>query len=107
MIYNIIDRRKRERRWRHVFAVVQPTWHDNSCKDSDHIDPSKFSDMEVDYDERVHIPVHDAVIWAERLPFAVTLYLYDDGTENIEISFDAEGRRQVRTVEPRLAAVKN
>lgn len=109
MIYNIIDRRNRERRWRYVYAVVQPTRTDNGRKDADVIDPSLFRNTEVDYDEMVHVSVHDAVIWAERLPFAVTLFLYDDGTE--DIAYEGEdvdrilGVREVAA--PPLAAVRN
>lgn len=93
MIYNIIDRRKRPYRWRFVYAIVEPTWHDNSVKhEHDQIDASLFRDNECDYDERIHISLHDAVIWAERLPYAATLYLYDDGTETIEFRVDGPER---------------
>jgi hypothetical protein len=35
MIWNIIDRRKRPYRWRVVTAIIEATWHDDSCPDSD------------------------------------------------------------------------
>lgn len=109
MIYNIIDRRKRELRWRYVYAVVQPTHHDNGpYHDTDNIDPLTFAASEIDYDELVHVSVHDAIIWAERLPFAVTLHLYDDGTENITHTGDEVDRiLGVREVAPPMAARKN
>jgi hypothetical protein len=35
MIWNIIDGRERRYRWKCVNAIIEPAWHDNSCRDSD------------------------------------------------------------------------
>jgi hypothetical protein len=35
MISNIIDRRKRQYRWKQITAIIEPTYHDNSVDDSD------------------------------------------------------------------------
>ncbi len=99
MIYNIVDGRKHPNRWRYVYAIVEPTHHENyraAKEGGDEIDSALFAHVETDYDERVHISLHDAVIWAERLPFAATLYIYDDGSEKIEFGYDSEGRRTPR-----------
>ncbi len=35
VIFNIIDRRKRQYRWKKITAIIEPTYHDNSVEDSD------------------------------------------------------------------------
>jgi len=35
MILNIIDNRKRPYRWKRISAIIEATWHDNSCEDAD------------------------------------------------------------------------
>jgi hypothetical protein len=77
VIFNIIDRRKRRYRWKQITAIVEPTYHDNLCKDSDETEVPEpgFTD----YDERAVISVADAIAWAMSLAFPVTLYLYDLG----------------------------
>ncbi len=35
MIWNIIDNRKHKYRWLKITAIVEPTWHDNRCHNSD------------------------------------------------------------------------
>ena len=76
MIWNIVDRREREYRWKCINAIVEPTWHDNSAKDADQADswPDEF-----EYDERESISLFEAINWAGSLPYPVTLYLYDEG----------------------------
>ena len=77
MIWNIIDRRARVYRWKTITALVEPVSHDNSCPDSDQADePGEGS---FPFDQRTEISLADAVVWAQSLPFAVTLYLYDLG----------------------------
>jgi hypothetical protein len=76
MIANILDRRKRPFRWKRVDAIIEPTWHDNACADSDQ---ATKDDREPIYDERKGISLADAVTWAQALPLEVTLYLYDEG----------------------------
>jgi len=77
MIWNIVDRRAREYRWKSITAIVEPVFHDNSCPDSDQADVP--GEGFFDYDQRAEIALADAVVWAQSLPFAVTLYLYDLG----------------------------
>ena len=79
MICNIIDGRNRRFRWRCVNAIVEPTWHDNVCADSDQAErgPGHFV-----YDHRDSISVADAISWANGLPLAVTLFLYDASTDS-------------------------
>ena len=79
MILNVIDNRKFPYRWKRVKAAVEPTWHDNKCKDSDQAEASQ---NELDYDERANFSLADAVNWANKFPFSVTLYLYDHEPES-------------------------
>ena len=76
MICNILDHRERQHRWQRIKAIIEPTWHDNSVADADQAKPTV---AESDYDERSAISVEEAVTWAHALPYAVTLYLYDEG----------------------------
>jgi hypothetical protein len=75
MILNVLDHRKRHHRWKRVKAIIEPTWHDNSVTDSDQAEPAA---AESEYDERSAISVEEAVAWAHALPYAVTLFLYDE-----------------------------
>lgn len=77
MITNIIDKRERRYRWKKIAAIVEATWHDNNCDDSDFADPKPEHDL--DYDERENISLGEAVDWASSLKADVTLYLYDAG----------------------------
>jgi hypothetical protein len=74
MILNMVDNRKLPYRWKRVKAAIEPTWHDNKCKDSDQAEASQ---NELDYNERADLSVADAIKWADQFPFSVTLYLYD------------------------------
>jgi hypothetical protein len=76
MIFNIVDRRKHPYRWRAVTAIVEPTHHDNTVDGADQVcnDPEAII-----YDLRAEISVADAISWAQTLPYAATLYLYDLG----------------------------
>ncbi|WP_136660811.1 hypothetical protein [Nitratireductor sp. XY-223] len=76
MIWNIVDHRTRKHRWLKVNAVIENTWHDNSCDDADQLETGEDG---VQYDDRKDILLHDAVVWAEGVPAKVTLYLYDRG----------------------------
>jgi hypothetical protein len=75
MICNVLDHRKRQHRWKRVKAIIEPTWHDNSVADADQAEAAA---TESDYDEQSAISVEAAVAWAHALPYAVTLYLYDE-----------------------------
>ncbi|HZE54490.1 MAG TPA: hypothetical protein VE111_14670 [Bradyrhizobium sp.] len=77
MIYNIIDRRTRQHRWRQITAIVEPTYHDNTVDDADQAD-NAGPDAPV-HEQRPAISVTDAVAWATGIPCAVTLYFYDLG----------------------------
>jgi hypothetical protein len=76
MIWNIVDRRKRIYRWKAITAIVEPTCHDNTCKDSDQ---AEHAIKGMDYDAKPEISVSEAVTWAHALAYPVTLYLYDLG----------------------------
>ena len=76
MIWNIVDRRKRPHRWKAITAIIEPTYHDNSCADSDQAEETLDDFV---YDQRAEISLADAVIWAQSLSFPATLYLYDLG----------------------------
>lgn len=78
MIWNIIDRRKREYRWREVNAIMEAIEHDNACQDSDQA-PSSDPSVYVIYDTLEAVSVQEAVAWANEHPCPVTLYLYDLG----------------------------
>ncbi|WCL53230.1 hypothetical protein [Gimibacter soli] len=72
MIANIIDSRKKKFRWKTVNAIVEATWQDNSCSDSD-----QAEEGEAVFDERKGISVHEAIDWASNMTMPVTLYLSD------------------------------
>ncbi|MBI3437882.1 MAG: hypothetical protein HY054_04405 [Proteobacteria bacterium] len=78
MICNIIDARERKYRWKKINAIIEATWHDNSCQDTDIAD-SVSADIEVTYEQREGISLMEAVEWAHADPCPVTLYLYDEG----------------------------
>jgi hypothetical protein len=59
-----------------VDAIVEPTWHDNRCKDSDQ---APKNENEMSYDERKGISLSDALTWAANIGIDVTLYIYDEG----------------------------
>lgn len=72
---NVIDRRKRPYRFLKVNAIVEPTCHDNPCKDADHVERDYHG---IGYDESEHTSLATAIIWANSFPHQVTLYLYDE-----------------------------
>lgn len=78
MILNIVDNRTKRYRWKRITAIIEPTWHDNKCTDSDY-SPKWVTEPTVGYDERAEISLHEALHWAMNLPYGVTLYLYDLG----------------------------
>jgi hypothetical protein len=77
MIWNIIDSRKSRYRWKRINAIIEPTWHDNHCKDSDQAE--KDHDAAI-YEQRVGVSLAEAVEWADAKPYPVTLFLYDEGS---------------------------
>lgn len=74
-ILNIIDRRKRPYRFKKVNAIIEPTRHDNRCKDCDRADGQ---DDWIGYAESEHVSLHEAIEWASMHHDDVTLYLYDE-----------------------------
>ncbi|MVO16341.1 hypothetical protein GO984_11025 [Rhodobacteraceae bacterium CY05] len=77
MIKNLIDHRKRPYRWKAVNAVVESTWHDNSCEDADKV--AVGDEMVGLCEERRNISVAEAMTWGMSMKEEVTLYLYDQG----------------------------
>jgi hypothetical protein len=77
LILNIVDRRTNEFRWKVVDAVVESTWHDNSCQNSDQ---AEHDFREPSYAARKDVSITDALAWAVSLAIPVTLYLYDQGS---------------------------
>jgi hypothetical protein len=76
MITNIIDKRKRRYRFLKINAIVEAAWHDNTVKDADQVPPGE-KDGPL-YEEREHIALSEAVIWASAFAEPVTLFLYDE-----------------------------
>lgn len=75
MITNIVDRRKRPYRFHKINAIVEAAWHDNSCQDADQIEQSCGGP---DYEEKEHISIAAAIVWANSFVPPVTLFLYDE-----------------------------
>ena len=93
MIWNIVDRRNRQYRWREVNAIVEATEHDNSCNDADQA-PESDASLTVDYASLEAVTVNEAITWANGQPCPVTLYLYDVGRGFAdEEHFSAVGNR--------------
>ena len=65
MIQNIIDRRTRNYRWLRVDVIAEPTWHDNSCPDSDR---AIRDDREPGYAARTGISLAEGVNWVQAMP---------------------------------------
>jgi hypothetical protein len=80
MIANIVDRRKRQYRWQSVDIIIEPTWHDHSCPDSDE---AAQHDTEPTYIARKAMSLADAVTWASTFPVPMTLYIYDNGSDEV------------------------
>jgi hypothetical protein len=76
LIWNIIDRREHQYRWKRINAIIEATWHDNSRKNSDQ---AEVDDNAVAYDARTGISLAEAIAWATANPYPVTLYLWDEG----------------------------
>lgn len=78
MIWNIVDRRKRPQRWRKINAIIEPTWHDNSCADADEAEEMPGDD-DFSIDQREGVSLAEAITWASDAPCPVTLFIYDEG----------------------------
>jgi len=77
MIGNVIDRRKKPYVWKNVTAIMEPTWHDNSCTGADKAEQGKGEG--VGYQEFADISVSLAMLTAYKMDFMVTVFLYDLG----------------------------
>jgi hypothetical protein len=78
MLTNIIDRRKHPYKFKIVNAVIEPTRHDNRVKGADKAEPKPRLDKSwIGYDEKEHVAVRTAILWAVLHHDYVTLYLYD------------------------------
>ena len=75
MLYNVIDHRKRHYRWKNLKAVIEPTNHDNTVKDSDPAPPLLNFDLVCE--DKNGISLNEAIKWANEQIVPVTLYLYD------------------------------
>jgi len=74
MIWNVVDERERRYRWKRINAVIEPTWQDSSCADSDQADKGSALDP---CEARKGVSVADAIAWASGKAHPVTLYLND------------------------------
>lgn len=77
MIGNIVDNRIKQYRWARITVILEPTWHDNRCVNSDQAE--KGEDEGMGYQEYPDIALSDAMVAAYALPYMVTVYLYDLG----------------------------
>ncbi len=100
MITNIIDNRKRKYLWARLDVVIEPTWHDNSVKDSDIAE--EMPGEGVGYEERSDLTLRQAVQWAEKLAYCATLYVYDHGSLTRTYSTDALAERLMFAATPHL-----
>ena len=78
MLSNVVDRRTNK----YVVncdVAFEPSWHDNSCKDSTHF---VKKDDDFSYEEELNTTVAKAVEIASGMNSEVTMYLYDVGNLN-------------------------
>lgn len=75
-ICNIVDNRKNKYQYRRINAIVEATWHDNSCEGAD-LAPNDSAAP--DFRERENISVAEALAWANEMPGDVTLFLWSEG----------------------------
>lgn len=78
MLINIVDHRKHQYRFKKINAVIEPTRHDNRCKNADRAKANPKMDKEwMGYDEKEHVTLNEAFQWASSHSDEVTLYIYD------------------------------
>lgn len=78
MLINVVDRRKNQHKFKKVNAIIEPTRHDNSVKGADKAPPKpRLEKSWIGYDEKEHVTVRSAIMWAVLHTDHVTLYLYD------------------------------
>jgi hypothetical protein len=78
MIFDIVDERERPYRWARINAIIEATWHDNTVVEPDKA-AAEPAEIEVTYEQREGVSLHEAIMWAEQDPCAVTLRIYDEG----------------------------
>lgn len=74
MLANIVDQRKNNKCGDDINVVMEPTWHDNTCKDADQY-PMETTAPSIQ--EKYNISLADAIEWANEYEVPMTLYLYD------------------------------
>ena len=80
LIFNIIDRRGNVHRWESIDIIVEPTWHDNACLDSDQ---ALHNNREPGYAPQEGISLAEAVTCASSFDVPLTLYFYDKGSDAV------------------------
>lgn len=75
MIFNIVDRRKNNKKFKSVWGVVEPTQSDNSCTDADKVVP--YNDVDGFIEFSVEMSFSDLLLWAGAYKGINTLYVYD------------------------------
>lgn len=79
MILNIVDHRKNRYRWREITAIFEPTFHDNSCKNSDLTTEEENLCNGISYHEIKKCSLNAAIRYAIDSESHLTVYLYDLG----------------------------
>ena len=77
MLRNIIDNRKNRYQWKRLNAVIENTSHDNGIRDADQSETPE--DGGILCEDKKTISLNEAVLWAERQTYPVTLFLYNEG----------------------------
>lgn len=74
MITNIVDDRKNNKKWNSVYGTIEPTFHDNSCKDADQaiVDTDRSGICVM---TKSPMTLTKLLIWAESFPGENTLYI--------------------------------
>ena len=66
--------------WESIDVIVEPTWHDYACLDSDQ---ALHNNREPGYAPRKGISLAEALAWASSFDVPLTLYLYDKGSDAV------------------------
>jgi len=74
MITNIVDDRKNNKKWKLIWGTVEPTFHDNSCRESDRAEPDSSRLGFIQFTSSA-MPLTDILTWANQFPGENTLYL--------------------------------
>lgn len=74
MIYNIVDSRKNNKRWKKVWGVIEPSENDNSCREADQ---AEYSNRGYFIEFSPKLSFHELIEWAQSYDGNNTLYVYD------------------------------